>query len=326
MSIKKSIFYIVTIFILSVCFVACANINNKPVNVLMIEIDDLGWIDTSIYGSHFYETPNIDRLAAEGVRFTQFYESSPVCSPTRASLMTGKHPARLEFTNIPRPAPTCEELNRELCQAYSARHLQPSELTIGEAFRDRGYATGYVGKWHLGDYDEQYRPVNQGFDFNFGGRWPGRNTDDAHWAQKLTDASLEFIEDNRSRPFFLVLSHYLVHTPLQATPEIIQKYEDKAATLQQTDPIYAAMVESEPGRYQDNPIYAAMVENADRSVGQILDKLEELGLDKQTIVVFTSDNGGLIPSTSNFPLRRQKGWLYEGGIRVPLILGGAENL
>ena len=325
----------------------CACTPHAPVNVVMVLIDDLGWMDTGVYGSEFYETPNIDRLAARGVRFTQFYTASPVCSPTRASLMTGKHPARLGITNW-----IGGEQNGLLNQAEYARQLPHEEHAIGEAFRDHGYFTGYIGKWHLGG--EAFLPVSQGFEFNFAvnlagqpgsyfppyenPNWPVTNvpdlTDDpdgSYLTDRLTDATLEFLVDNQDRPFFLVLSHYAVHTPLQAPPENIQRYEVKAASLgPDVDTNYEREREASTKLRQDHPTYAAMVESVDQSVGRILDKLAELRLDARTVVVFVSDNGGLSTlmrrgfnqATANVPLRAGKGWLYEGGIRAPLILSG----
>ncbi|MFQ5571106.1 MAG: sulfatase [Rhodothermales bacterium] len=318
---------------------------DRPVNIVMIVIDDLGWMDTGVYGSPFYETPNIDRLAEEGTRFTQFYTASPVCSPTRASLMTGKHPARLRLTNW-----IGGEQNGLLTQAEYVRQLSLEEVTVGEAFREHGYATGYIGKWHLGA--EPYLPAAQGFDFTFAvnqagqpgsyfppyenPNWPITNVPDlardpegAYLTDRLTDASLDFIDTNRDRPFFLVLSHYAVHTPLQAPPEAVQRYEAKAALLgPDEDANYESEREATTKLRQDHPTYAAMVESTDESVGRILRKLAELELDGRTVVVFLSDNGGLSTlmrrgfnqATANVPLRAGKGWLYEGGIRAPLII------
>ena len=311
----------------------------------MILIDDMGWMDTGVYGSTFYETPNIDRLAAEGARFTQFYTASSVCSPTRASIMTGKHPARLDITNW-----IGGEQNGLLNQAQYIRQLPEQEVTFGEAFQDAGYQTGYIGKWHLGT--DGYLPDRQGFQFNFAVNHAGQpasyfppyarstpaptdvpdlagDPDDAYLTDRLTDASLDFIEANRLNPFLLVLSHYAVHTPLQAPPDEVGRYEEKAAALgPASERHYEAEREAETKLRQDHATYAAMVESTDRSVGRVLEKLAELGLDEQTVVVFLSDNGGLSTlmrrspnqATANVPLRAGKGWLYEGGIRAPLIV------
>lgn len=316
-----------------------------PTNVVLIVIDDMGWTDTGVYGSTFYDTPNIDGLAADGARFTQFYTASPVCSPTRASLMTGRHPARLDLTNW-----IGGEQNGLLTQAEYIRQLPHEQVTIGEAFRDHGFATGYIGKWHLGR--EGYLPTSQGFDFNFAVNeagqpgsyfppyenpdWPITDVPDlegdpeeSYLTDRLTDVALQFIETNRERPFFLVLSHYAVHTPLQASPEAVNRYEAKAASLgTDAEEFYQSERESSTKLRQDHPTYAAMVESTDVSVGRVLAKLADLELDERTVVVFVSDNGGLSTltrrgfnqATSNVPLRAGKGWLYDGGIRVPLII------
>ncbi len=318
---------------------------NPPLNVVMIVIDDLGWTDAAVYGSSFYETPNIDRLAAEGMRFTQFYTASSVCSPTRASLMTGKHPARLDLTNW-----IGGEQNGLLSQAEYIRELPLSEVTVGEAFRERGYATGYIGKWHLGG--EGYLPDAQGFDFNFAVNHAGQpgsyfppyenpnfaatnvpdlegDAEGTYLTDRLTDASLDFLERNRAQPFLFVLSHYAVHTPLQAKTEATARFERKASALgPEGEEHFESEREAVTKLRQDHATYAAMIESTDESVGRILDKLAELGIDDRTAVVFVSDNGGLSTlmrrgfnqATSNLPLRAGKGWLYEGGIRAPLII------
>jgi arylsulfatase A-like enzyme len=324
---------------------ACGPVEDAPLNVVLIVIDDMGWTDAGVYGSSFYETPNIDRLAREGARFTQFYTASPVCSPARASLMTGKHPARLDLTNW-----IGGEQTGILQQADYIRQLPLEEITLGEAFREAGYATGYVGKWHLGT--ALYLPAVQGFGFTFAvnhagqpgsyfppyenPNWTVTNVPDlegdpegAYLTDRLTDVTLDFLEQNREQPLFLVLSHYAVHTPLQAKPEKVARYEGKAAGLPAVgDAGFEAEHEAETKLRQDHPTYAAMVESADESVGRILDKLVELGIDDRTAIVFVSDNGGLSTlmrrsfnqATVNVPLRAGKGWLYEGGIRAPLIV------
>lgn len=324
--------------------VSCAE-STPPLNVVLIVIDDLGWIDTGVYGSSFYETPHIDQLAARGARFSQFYTASAVCSPTRASLMTGKHPARLDITNW-----IGGEQNGLLQQATYERQLPLEETTIGEAFRDNGYATGYVGKWHLGR--EGFMPELQGFDFtatvNHAGQ-PGSyfspygnensprtavpdlegDSAGSYLTDRLTDVSLDFIERNRDQPFFLTLSHYSVHTPLQAPEETVARYDRKAAALgPETEEHYESERDASTKLRQDHATYAAMIESTDESVGRIVEKIRELGIEEHTAVVFVSDNGGLSTlmrksfnqATANMPLRAGKGWLYEGGIRAPLIV------
>jgi arylsulfatase A-like enzyme len=330
---------------------------NRPAadrpNFVFFLIDDLGWTDTGVYRSTFYETPNIDRLAREGARFTQFYSASPVCSPTRASIMTGKDPARLHITNW-----IGGEGSGMLLQAEYLRQLPLEEITLGEAFKEAGYATGYIGKWHLGA--EGFLPPDQGFDFAFAvnhagqpgsyfypyknENWPLTNVPDLedgeggdYLTDRLTDAALEFIEARRDTTFFLVFSHYAVHTPLQSKVELTAKYESKAQSLAATDaPAFLPEgANATTKQRQDHAVYAGMIESTDRSVGRVLAVLDSLDLAARTVVVFVSDNGGLstlrrrrgIP-TANLPLRAGKGWLYEGGLRVPLIVkwpGGVEG-
>lgn len=327
----------------------CAPWSIEAPNVVLIVVDDLGWVDTGVYGSSFYETPQIDRLAAEGARFEQFYTASPVCSPTRASLMTGRHPARLQLTDW-----IGGEQAGLLQPAEYQRQLPLDEVTFGETFRDAGYATGYIGKWHLGR--EGFLPAEQGFDTSFAVNlagqpgsyfppyenpdWPitdvpdlgeptGEDLGEEYLTGRLTDAAVEFIETHRQESFLLVLSHYAVHTPLQAPEPAVRRYEAKAAALgPDGDGNYRPERESSTKLRQDHPTYAAMIEAVDDSVGRVIEALADRDLDDRTIVVFVSDNGGLSTltrrgfnqATSNEPLRAGKGWLYEGGIRAPLLI------
>jgi arylsulfatase A-like enzyme len=324
----------------------CSGVEHTRPNVILFVVDDLGWVDMGVYGSPFYETPRIDRLASQGARFTQFYAASPVCSPTRASLMTGKDPARLNLTNW-----IGGEQRGRLLQAAYVRELRLEEFTIGEAFHEAGYATGFIGKWHLGS--EPYYPEHQGFDVNIGGhaagqpgsyffpyeneRLPWSNVPDLedgeegeYLTDRLTDEALSFIEANRNGPFFLVLSHYSVHTPLQSKADLEMKYENKAASMSETErPNFVMEGTTATTRTtQGHSVYAGMIESTDESVGRLMDKLYDLQISDNTIVVFVSDNGGLSTlagrrtsmPTANVPLRAGKGWLYEGGIRVPLIV------
>jgi arylsulfatase A-like enzyme len=323
----------------------CAERPAHP-NVVLVIIDDLGWRDTGVYGSEFYETPNIDRFAAEGARFTQFYAASPVCSPTRASIMTGKHPARLHITNW-----IGGEQNGQLLQAEYERQLPLDEFTLGEAFRSEGYATGYIGKWHLGD--GEFLPGSQGFDttiaVNGAGQpatyffpyhrdrpsiWDVPDLEDGregeYLTDRLTDEALKFIDGHRDGPFFLVLAHYAVHTPLESKEELAATYRVKA---EQLAPIggSAALGEGD-GAFtkarQDHAVYAGMIASVDESLGRVMARLDTLAIGRNTIVVFVSDNGGLSTvqgnqaggPTSNGPLRAGKGWLYEGGVRIPLLI------
>ncbi len=321
-------------------------------NIIFILVDDLGWADLGCYGSEFHETPNIDRLAGQGMRFTNAYAACPVCSPTRASIMTGKYPARINVTDwIPGrqayagPQPCDKLLAREF-----ELEMDLEEITIAEALKDAGYRTFFAGKWHMGE-DSVYWPEYQGFEINKGGwskGWPaggyfspytnprlesgpvGENLTD-----RLTEESIRFIEEHTEEPFFLYLSFYTVHTPLQGKEELIRKYEKKIEELG----IDRAVMETADrewiryaapgGRFiervqQGHPVYASMIETLDVNVGKLMTSLEELGLEEKTIVIFMSDNGGLATAegspTSNLPLRAGKGWLYEGGIREPMFI------
>jgi arylsulfatase A-like enzyme len=328
--------------LLAACLlVASAGIHAAPAekkpNIIFILADDLGSADLGCYGSSFYETPNLDRLAKEGMYFTDAYAASPVCSPTRASILTGKYPARLGITDwLPgRKDQPSQKLKRPELKSF----LPLEETTLAEALRDGGYKTSFFGKWHLGDSPAHW-PEHQGFDFNLGGCEKGTppsyftpyklpnlpdGPDGEYLTDRLTSEAIHFIEQNREKPFLVYLSHYAVHNPLQAKPALLEKYKAKAANLPAGQGPEFLDDNGRPVRQvQNNPAYAAMVENLDENVGRILDTLAELKLDENTIVIFTSDNGGLSTSegspTSNLPLRAGKGWAYEGGVREPLLI------
>ncbi len=328
----------------------CVAAAPPPPNVLFILVDDLGWSDVGCYGSTFYETPHVDRLAREGVRFLNGYASCPVCSPTRASIMSGKYPARLGLTaHIGDAQPNGYRGNTPLVPAAYVDRLELSEATLAEAFHDAGYATFIAGKWHLGSSD-RFWPEYQGFDINVGGWLQGgpfggkqyfspygnpRLVDGPpgeHLPDRLATETVRFIESHRHKPFFAYLSFYSVHVPLVARKDLLDKYERKQAELAiSDDDTYYRDGETKVRAVQDLPVYAAMVDAMDQAVGKVLDALDRLELADNTIVVFTSDNGGLSTGdrgiseeqgwpTSNLPLRAGKGWLYEGGIRVPLLI------
>ena len=310
-----------------------------PKNVVVILVDDLGWADLGCYGSTFHDTPNLDALATEGTRFIQAYAASPVCSPTRAALMTGKHPVRVGITDWIKGF---VKENPPLITPEDRHELALDEVTMAEILKKHGYTTGYFGKWHLGE-TEEFWPEYQGFDENYGGFSKGsppggyyspyknpRLTDGPegeYLTDRLTDEAIEFMHRNRESPFLLYLAFYTVHTPIQGCAEWDDHYAAKRENLPYLDP--DATREEGPAKtrlHQTNAKYAAMVRSMDGNVGRLLKELESLGLDDETVVVFTSDNGGLstqggrIAPTSVLPLRAGKGWCYEGGIRVPLII------
>lgn len=312
----------------------------KKPNIVFFLADDLGWSDLGCYGSRFYETPHIDRLARGGARFTQAYAACPVCSPSRASILTGKYPQRTGITDyIGAAQPDTWTRNTRLLPARYSTELALDEVTLAETFREAGYATFFAGKWHLGP--EGRWPEDQGFDVNKGGIDRGgpyggdkyfspygnpRLKDGPpgeHLPDRLARETAAFIEANRDRPFFAYFSFYHVHTPLMARADLERKYEEKRQRLG-LKAAWGREGERDVRLVQEHAVYAAMVEAMDQAVGTVLAKLDELGLRQSTVVLFTSDNGGLSTSegwpTSNVPLRAGKGWLYEGGIREPLIV------
>jgi arylsulfatase A-like enzyme len=314
-------------------FALALSAQSRPWNVVLIVADDLGWADLGVYGSDLHQTPNLDRLAAEGLRFTQAYASAPVCTPTRAALLTGKHPARLHMT-IWREASRRPPRDRPLVPPVTVSDLPLSELTLAELLQQNGYVTAHIGKWHLGDAG--HYPENHGFDIHIGGTHWGapqtyffpyrgnrlyggepRYVPGLHFGRpgeyltdRLTDEALAVLDRVGDRPFFLNLWHYAPHTPIEGKPELVEYYRRLIR----------------PGLRHRNAAYAAMVHSLDEGVGRIVARLAERGLDRNTLVIFTSDNGGYINEfqgevvTSNYPLRSGKGSLYEGGIRVPLII------
>lgn len=323
------------ILLILILFQGCKTEPPKP-NFIFFLVDDLGYSDVGCFGSDYYETPNIDRIASEGMKFTSAYAGCTICSPTRASILTGKYAGRLHITA---PIPIISHKRQAadgkitpLKDPDYCMNLPLEEVTIAEALKPAGYATASIGKWHVCD-DPEFFPEYQGFDLNVAGdghgatknyfypyynRWrmtkgypyqewntlpdglPGEYLTD-----RLTTEAVRFIDNNKERPFFLYLSHYAVHTPVQAKDSLIQKYRDKPGdTL----------------RGHIHPEYAAMIESVDHSMGAVLTKLKELDLEENTIILFYSDNGGHRKWTSNYPFRGHKGNFYEGGIRVPLLI------
>ena len=313
-------------------------------NIVFVLADDLGWSELGCYGNRFNETPNLDRLASEGMRFTHAYAAAPVCSPYRAALLTGQTPARLGITDYLR--------------ADASNGLSKKQVTLPEMLKRNGYTTGMIGKWHLTGYkyhgaEVELRPKDHGFDWNIGSEvkavgngantWPyvfrkqpvpwidfGKNRlgKNEYLADRLSLEAVEFITRNKNRPFFLYLSHYAPHTILDGRPELVDKYRKKHPPGKSTrGNCYlcedAGLGKGDPGNHwagDHNPHLAAMLQSIDEGIGLISEKLKELGLAENTIFVFSSDNGGETNVTSNAPLRGGKSQLYEGGIRVPLIV------
>lgn len=298
--------------------------NRTPPNIVFILIDDYGWKDTGYNGSKFYETPHLDALARSGMVFPQAYSASPVCSPTRSAILTGKYPARLHITAHLQGATNRFHYSK-VTPPNARLELPLNEVTLAEVLRQQGYRTGCIGKWHLGKTG--FLPSDQGFDLAIGGdeagstssfffpQWqakiPMTGEPGDYLTDRLTTHAVDFIRGNKGRPFFLYLAHFAVHTPIEGKPDKVKRYNAKA----------------NPADPQNFGEYAAMVESMDESVGRVMAALEAEGVASNTIVVFTSDNGGVSslewkkrPVTSNLPLRSGKGHLYEGGIRVPAII------
>ena len=320
-------------------------------NIILILIDDMGWRDLGCYGSTFYETPNLDRLAADGMLFTDAYAACPVCSPTRASLMTGKYPATLGITDWIDWAGAIHPARGKLIDVPYLKELPLTEETIATTLRKGGYATWHVGKWHLGDHG--HHPEDHGFDRNIGGCKLGSPVpgdyfspyavpgladapDGEYLTDRLTDEAIRLIADHDyTQPFFLNFWHYAVHTPIQAKQAEIDKYvaKAKALGLDLIEPFaegdffpteHKKHLHIQRRLLQSDPVYAAMVENLDWNIGRLLESLAKQGIADNTVVIFTSDNGGLATAegspTCNAPLAEGKGWMYEGGTREPLLI------
>ncbi len=316
-----------------------SSLQAKPTNFLFFLVDDLGWADVGCFGSTFHETPNIDALANSGMRFTQAYAAGSVCSPTRASILTGRHPVRLNITDWI-PGQPNRDSNR-LLHPEDLHQIPLEEVTIAEALKSHNYDTFFAGKWHLGD--EGHWPTDQGFDINIGGNSKGSppggyyapwenptlqaKNEDEYLTERLTSESIQFLNQrDENRPFLLYLSYYNVHTPIKPYKTRIEHFEDKAKLLFDEPKAPGREREGHSRSRQDNPAFASMVSAVDISVGSLLKELDRLNLSDNTVVVFFSDNGGLSTlsrgpgPTCNSPLRAGKGWLYEGGIREPAII------
>ena len=381
LNIRKISQYILFLFSISFA-ISCSKSEVKP-NVVFFMVDDLGWRDLGCYGSDFYDTPIIDEFATHGVRFTDAYAACHVCSPTRASFITGKYPASINLTDW---LPGRKDFAfQKLKNVEINQHLPYDLTTLPEKLKENGYRTAIFGKWHLGE--DSMSTTRQGFDLHipdWNKGWPNKGyhapyglerlearSDDEYLTDRLTDEALNYIEENKDQPFFLYLSHFAVHDPVEGREDLVLKYKNKLDSVPLSpqspfilegnpDEINPVSYENTNGfnfdaihegykvfpdntvkikQHQDNVEFAGMVESVDESLGKVINKLKELNIEEKTIIIFYSDNGGMsaanfyypdrsIPedqldkafSTSNVPLRGAKGWLYEGGIRVPLII------
>ena len=335
----KQPFYYLIIGLIGIFSASAETLNERSPNILVITVDDLGWADLGCYGADLHETPNIDAFAATAQKFTNAYAAAAICTPTRAALLTGKSPAKLNMT-IWREAAINNQFARKLIPPDVSANLSVNEVTIADALKAEGYVTAHLGKWHVGD--GEHFPETQGFDINVGATvWgapptffypyrgeiyrsyrfvPGLernvngkydlNREGEYLTDRLTDEAISIMERFKEEPFFINLSYYTVHTPIEGKKELVEYYQKKLAS----------------GMSHQNAIYAAMVHSLDENIGRLMAKLDELKLTDHTVVVFTSDNGGFINEwdgqavTDNAPLRSGKGALYEGGIRVPTII------
>ena len=324
------------LFIFFLFIFSCNEKISKP-NLVFIIVDDLGWKDVGYMGSDFYETPNIDKLSNNSTIFNSAYSASPVCSPTRASIMTGKHHVRVNITDW---IPGVDPKDRYLIGPEDIHQLPIEELTIGEILQSNGYSTMYSGKWHLGS--QGFYPENQGFDINKGGFEKGSpmggyyspyknprlldGPEDEYLTDRLTEESISFIKErDKNKPFAVFLSFYNVHTPIQPNLKHIDYYKDKLKTYSDTTTQTDIEGDAISVLNQRNPDYASMVHSTDENIGKLISFLKQRNLYDNTLIIFTSDNGGLstqakVAPTSTKPLRAGKGWLYEGGIRIPQLI------
>ncbi len=343
----STVYYCCLTLTLILCF-GCASVEHKgslQPNVVFVLVDDLGWTDLGCYGSTFYDTPNLDKLAANSMRFTNAYAASPVCSPTRAAIMTGKNPARLHITDWIPGRPPAKADHPLLETPQDLHNLPQSETTLAESFREAGYQTFFAGKWHLGETEASW-PLAHGFEINKGGcDWGsprakggggyyspyhnsqlGDGPDGEYLTDRLTDESIKFVEENGGQPFFLYLAYYTVHSPIEGCKAYDAQYEEKRKLLPDSGAIVTAAEHNGITRInQSDAKYAAMVRSLDANIGRLIEALETKDMLEQTVIIFTSDNGGLSTlrrpgPTSVRPLRAGKGWCYEGGIRVPLLI------
>ncbi len=333
MKMRRNLYFLLSLFLFTSC-------SKKKQNFVFILVDDLGWTDLGYSGSTFYETPNIDALSNHSIQFNNAYASCSVSSPSRASLMTGMHPARINITDwIPGDDPQ----DQKLLGPDDLNQLPLENKTIAEILKDDGYQTFFAGKWHLGGIG--FYPNDQGFDYNFGGHHMGQPPggyyspyknpmlDDGpkgeYLTDRLTNESIDFLSEVNDNPFFLYLNYYTVHTPIQACKRHLKKFEDKLEGYEKKESRIRIEGDGKTTLDQLNPAYASMIYALDENIGRLIEKLKDEGLYENTTIIFTSDNGGLttlnskyksVGPTSVLPLRAGKGWLYEGGIRVPLLI------
>lgn len=373
--------FLAALILTGTAFGQTSKTQKRPPNIIVFLIDDLGWSDVGCYGSSFYETPNVDKLAKQGARFTNAYAACHVCSPSRAAILTGKYPARLNLTDW---LPGRNEYPfQKLKNASITQNLPTTEITLAKALKDKGYNTAIVGKWHLGE--PPHDPTQYGFDMHIPAGWSkgwpltyhapfrlpnydGKEGD--YLTDKLTDDALTYIEKSKDKPFFLYFAHFTVHDPIEGRADLVEKYKKKLANMPPAkgpafllegnpdgdaltiaeretllkDPKYKGYSQLPRGtvkikQHQDNVQFASMVETMDESMGRVMKKLDDLGITDNTIIVFLSDNGGMSGanfgrpdkkldsltldkqySTANLPLRGAKGWMYEGGVRIPFIV------
>jgi len=302
---------VVLLFILFLFILQSSHAQDRP-NIVYINIDDLGWTDLASYGSTYYETPNIDRLSTMGMKFNNAYASAANCAPSRAGLLSGQYSSRHGIYTV-NSSERGQAIDRKLIPTPNTTTLHDSIVTIAETLKKSGYVTASMGKWHLGE-----DPKTQGFDINIGGTHAGhpksyfspyknKNLEDGptgeYLTDRLTNEAIAFLNRHKTDPFFLYMTYYTVHTPLQGKQDLIEKYQNKT-----------------PSQHHKNATYAAMIEAMDTNVGRLINTLEALNLTDKTIIIFTSDNGGLQNVSEQHPLRYGKGAYYEGGTRVPLII------
>ena len=332
---KKKIIYIILLFAFQLqAFGKTERTSDIKPNIIFLLVDDLGWRDVGYMGSNFYETPNIDKLASQGMIFTNAYAACAVCSPTRASIQTGRYPARIGVTDWIRarfqvnnqklntPPPYEKNEGKKLLTPSNPYWMEKDEITTAELLKENGYFTCHIGKWHLGPDD--YYPEHQGYDVNIAGCDMGQpvnyfdpyandkgvsfptlepRKEGEYLVDRLADELVDVIQQHKNAPFFINMCYYAVHTPLMAKPEMIDKYEEKNKVDEQT-----------------NAVYASMVESVDQAVGKLISTLEKENLMDNTLIIFFADNGGLVGPTNNAPLRSGKGYPYEGGIREPMFV------